>query len=141
MIVVGEVGVETVYVACCGIVKSSLSCVAILVVNCIKSNVMCKVGPRSFWLGGRCVPLDVPPLSKISRLKSPARIIWWLGCWVTRIWICFWISCIRYKSWGWVGIYIFMIINGVSGLLLIIMVWRYGDMRLGVGIFVMFSFV
>ena len=38
-------------------------------------------------------------------------------------------------------IYIFMIINGVSGLLLIIMIWRYGDMGLGVGIFVMFSFV
>ena len=28
-----------------------------------------------------------------------------------------------------------MILNGVSGLLLIIMVWRYGDMELGMGIF------
>ena len=30
---------------------------------------------------------------------------------------------------------------GVSGLLLIIMAWRYGDIGLGVGILVMFLFV
>ena len=63
-----------------------MSRVAILVVNCIKSDVIYKGGPFEVILvGGRCIPLDVLPLSKISRLKSPARTIWWLGCCVTRL--------------------------------------------------------
>ena len=37
--------------------------------------------------------------------------------------------------------YMFRRSIGVSGLLLIIMAWRYGDIGLGVGILVMFSFV
>ena len=39
------------------------------------------------------------------------------------------------------GIYIFISSIGVAGLLLIMMVCRYGDMELGVGILWMFSFV
>jgi hypothetical protein len=37
--------------------------------------------------------------------------------------------------------YMFRMSIGVRGLLLIIMAWRYGDIELGVGILVMFSFV
>ena len=37
--------------------------------------------------------------------------------------------------------YIFKMIIGVRGLLLIIMVWRYSDIELGVDSLVMFSFV
>ena len=37
-------------------------------------------------------------------------------------------------------IHIFRMTMGVRGLLLIIMAWRYGDIELGVGILVMFSF-
>ena len=40
-----------------------------------------------------------------------------------------------------VGMYMFRIIIGVSGLFLIIMAWRYGDIGLGVGSLTMFSFV
>ena len=39
------------------------------------------------------------------------------------------------------GIYMFRMIIGVSGLLLIIMAWRYDDIELGVGTLMMFSFV
>ena len=39
------------------------------------------------------------------------------------------------------GMYIFRMVIGVSGLFLIIMIWRYGDIVLVVGILTMFSFV
>lgn len=47
----------------------------------------------------------------------------------------------RCVSWGCVGMYLFMRSIGVSGLFLIRRTWRYGDIGLGVGILVMFSFV
>ena len=40
-----------------------------------------------------------------------------------------------------VGMYMFKMSMGVRGLLLISMTWRYGDIKLGIGILVMFSFV
>ena len=39
------------------------------------------------------------------------------------------------------GIYMFRMVIGVSGLFLIIIIWRYGDIVLVVGILTMFSFV
>lgn len=47
----------------------------------------------------------------------------------------------RCISWGCVGMYMFKMSSGVRGLLLMFMAWRYCDMRLGVGILVMFSLV
>lgn len=46
----------------------------------------------------------------------------------------------RGVSWGCVGMYMFRMRMGVMGLLLIVMAWRYGDICLGDGIFVVFSF-
>ena len=47
----------------------------------------------------------------------------------------------RYASFRCVGMYMFRMIIGISGLFLIIMAWRYGDIGLGVGTLTMFSFV
>ena len=38
------------------------------------------------------------------------------------------------------GMYMFRMVISVSGLFLIIMIWRYGDIVLGVGTLTMFSF-
>ena len=47
----------------------------------------------------------------------------------------------RYASFRYVGIYMFRMIIGVSSLFLIIMIWRYDDIGLGVGTLTMFLFV
>ena len=95
----------------------------------------------SFELGSVGMLLFVLPLSNMSRLKSPANIVWWLVCCVMRVKIWFWISSIRCVSCGCIGMYMFRRSIGISGLLLIIMAWRYGDIGLEVGNLVMFSFV
>ena len=87
------------------------------------------------------MPLVFLPLSRISRLKSPAIMIRWLGCYVLRVRIWCWISVIKCMSSWCVGIYMFRISIGVRGLLLIRMACMYGDIVLGVGSFVIFSFV
>ena len=70
------------------------------------------------------MPLVVLPLSNISRLKSPASMIWWVEYFVVRVWIWSWISGMRCISSICVGIYMFKISIGVRGLLLINMAWR-----------------
>ena len=70
------------------------------------------------------MPLVVLPLSNISRLKSPASMIWWVEYFVVRVWIWSWISGMRGISSICVGIYMFKISIGVRGLLLINMAWR-----------------
>ena len=83
----------------------------------------------------------VLPCSNMSRLKSPASMVVWLGCCNMILWIWFWISGIRCASSRWDGMYMFRTIIGVIGLLLIIMAWRYDDIVLEVGILIMLSFV
>ena len=68
--------------------------------------------------------LVVLPLSNISRLKSPASMIWWVEYFVVRVWIWSWVSGMRGISSICVGIYTFKISIGVRGLLLINMAWR-----------------
>ena len=87
------------------------------------------------------MPLVFLPLSRISRLKSLAKIIRWLGCCVLSVQIWCWISMIKCMSSWCVGIYMFRISIGVRGLLLIRMACMYEDIVLGVGNLVMFSFV
>ena len=75
-------------------------------------------------LGGVVVLLLVLPCRSISRLKSPANMMVYLGYFSMIFWIWFWISGIRCSSSKCDGIYIFRMISGVSGLLLIIMACR-----------------
>ena len=86
------------------------------------------------------MPLDVLSLSSISRLKSPARIIWCLGVGSQGFGFDFGSLLGGVCCWC-VGMYIFMMSIGVMSLLLITRAWRYGDIGLGVGILVMLSFV
>ena len=90
-------------------------------------------------VGGIGVALVFLPLSRISRLKFPA-IMRWLECCVLRVRIWCWISMIKCMSSWCVGMYMFRITIGVRGLLLIRMACMYGDIVLGVGSLVMFSF-
>ena len=59
---------------------SPLSCVTSLVVNYVEAYVLCESSPFVvIWVRGDVIPLDDLPLSNMSRLKSPARIIWDVG--------------------------------------------------------------
>ena len=53
---VREVGIETVYMACRGIVVASLPCETSVVINHVESDVSCEVGPVMVILvgGGGC---------------------------------------------------------------------------------------
>ena len=75
---------------------SSLSCIACLVVDYIETYVL---GESSLfvvvWVKGDIIPLDDRPFSNMSRLKSPARMMWDVGWFVVRFWIWVWISRCR----------------------------------------------
>ena len=95
----------------------------------------------SFELDGVGMPLFVLLLNNMSRLKSPASIVWWLVYCVTRVGNWFWISSIKCVSCGYVKMYMFRRRIGVRDLLLIIMASKYDDIGLGVRILLMFQFV
>ena len=95
----------------------------------------------SFELDGVGMPLFVLFLSNMSRLKSPASIVWWLVYCVTKVGNWFWISSIKCLSCRCVRMYMFRRRIGVRYLLLIIMAWKYDDIGLGVRILVMFQFM
>lgn len=76
----------------------------------------------------------VRPVRDISRLKSPHRMWVWLGCVCICMVIVYWIMGISSKLFGWEGIYMWISNQGMSGLFAMSMIWRYGDMFVGVGI-------
>ena len=76
-------------------------------------------------------------MSAMSRLKSPHRMYVWFGC--AEIWLVMVVLRwgMRRMSSKCVGMYMWIISQGVSGWLFIFIICRYGDIFAGVGTLVM----
>ena len=80
-VVIYDVRVEAVYEASECVVKSALSCIVYLIMDYVETYVLGESSPFVIiWGGGGdIVPLDDLLFSSMSLLKSPARMMWYVG--------------------------------------------------------------
>ena len=93
---------------------------------------------RSSSWGGVLVLLVCLPRSAISLLKSPHSMYMWFGCVVIWLVISVLRNGIRHVSSKCVGIYMYTISHGIEEWLFILIICKYGEMFVGVGILVTF---